>query len=268
MCDYRLTESGGVSCIQVTFITKIYHMRIFAPNEVVAKFGFWYFLRYVHLPLAHLASIRLMVVQHPQHVQEIPWSFKVCSCTPHLSGFNMTHGPAPTTCTRNFMISHTDTVKSLHQNMAARHHACSQSIQARHHAHFQSIRVCCTHLGVHPKCNWQCAAGSSHGWNPESSGCSLSIHQAAFCAQSQVPSSPPHVQNPLNFHHQLPSHVLSVIYSQKYEIHNQWYGTCQWNLEWCIHIIGLYMSVQTHSNAFSNGLENLQLAEPQTGPLV
>ena len=27
---------------------KIYRMRIFAPNEVVAKSRFWYFLRYVY----------------------------------------------------------------------------------------------------------------------------------------------------------------------------------------------------------------------------
>ena len=33
---------------------KIYRMRIFAPNEVVAKSRFWYFLRYLSLP-RHLA---------------------------------------------------------------------------------------------------------------------------------------------------------------------------------------------------------------------
>jgi large subunit ribosomal protein L18Ae len=31
---------------------KIYRMRIFAPNEVVAKSRFWYFLRYVLSPAA------------------------------------------------------------------------------------------------------------------------------------------------------------------------------------------------------------------------
>ena len=41
---------------------KIYRMRIFAPNEVVAKSRFWYFLRYVLLNLCHPASTPLLPI--------------------------------------------------------------------------------------------------------------------------------------------------------------------------------------------------------------
>ena len=35
---------------------KIYRMRIFAPNDVVAKSRFWYFLRYAEYTVAQMRS--------------------------------------------------------------------------------------------------------------------------------------------------------------------------------------------------------------------
>ena len=47
---------------------KIYRMRIFAPNEVVAKSRFWYFLRYGHFQ-SLLAGV-LMTLQKVEEGQE------------------------------------------------------------------------------------------------------------------------------------------------------------------------------------------------------
>lgn len=46
---------------------KIYRMRIFAPNEVVAKSRFWYFLRCVP---TYLCTAHLTVFQATQKGQE------------------------------------------------------------------------------------------------------------------------------------------------------------------------------------------------------
>jgi hypothetical protein len=59
---------------------KIYRMRIFAPNEVVAKSRFWYFLRYVVSP--HFYGFRMSVmypsIQATQKSQEGQWRDHWC----------------------------------------------------------------------------------------------------------------------------------------------------------------------------------------------
>ena len=53
---------------------KIYRMRIFAPNEVVAKSRFWYFLRYVPPIEIHLVwNLNLRFTQSIEKGQESEW---------------------------------------------------------------------------------------------------------------------------------------------------------------------------------------------------
>jgi hypothetical protein len=46
---------------------KIYRMRIFAPNEVVAKSRFWYFLRYA----LHYTSCINSAQKHPRQLKKV-----------------------------------------------------------------------------------------------------------------------------------------------------------------------------------------------------
>ena len=61
---------------------KIYRMRIFAPNEVVAKSRFWYFLRCVYRRLFGFASVIYCPIQATQKGQEGQWRDHWCQrCT-------------------------------------------------------------------------------------------------------------------------------------------------------------------------------------------
>lgn len=70
---------------------KIYRMRIFAPNEVVAKSRFWYFLRCAHTYFSILGTL-LMPTQAIEEGQEGLWrdhwrQRRMCyPCSPQKAG--------------------------------------------------------------------------------------------------------------------------------------------------------------------------------------
>ena len=146
---------------------KLYRMRIFAKNEVVAKSRFWYFLRCARercmsvmvltpcycsgslkrskKPMARLSAWTLFTRNDPSAQRTL------------VSGCVMTHVQERTTCTRfafgfdslklSFQdesmlkeyreLSRADAVRSMYQDMAARHRARFRSI------HVCYIRVIC-----------------------------------------------------------------------------------------------------------------------------
>jgi len=99
---------------------KLYRMRIFAPNEVVAKSRFWYFLgklKKVKKATGEIVGINLIQERKPLKVK----NFGIWIRYDSRSG---THNMY-----KEFReLSRADAVKSLYQDMAARHRARFRSI--------------------------------------------------------------------------------------------------------------------------------------------
>ncbi|KAF8908564.1 60S ribosomal protein L18A [Gymnopilus junonius] len=99
---------------------KIYRMRIFAPNEVVAKSRFWYFLRQLKKVKKASGEIIGVNVIHEKKPLKVK-NFGIWLRYDSRSG---THNMY-----KEFRdLSRADAVKSLYQDMAARHRARFRSI--------------------------------------------------------------------------------------------------------------------------------------------
>ncbi|KAG1763300.1 60S ribosomal protein L18A [Suillus occidentalis] len=99
---------------------KIYRMRIFAPNEVVAKSRFWYFLR--QLKKVKKASGEIIGVNVIHEAK--PLKVKNFGIWLRYDSRSGTHNMY-----KEFRdLSRADAVKSLYQDMAARHRARFRSI--------------------------------------------------------------------------------------------------------------------------------------------
>jgi large subunit ribosomal protein L18Ae len=99
---------------------KLYRMRIFAPNEVVAKSRFWYFLarlRKVKKANGEIVSLNVIHEKRPQRVK----NFGIWIRYDSRSG---THNMYK----EYREMSRTDAVEALYQDMAARHRARFRSI--------------------------------------------------------------------------------------------------------------------------------------------
>ncbi|KAK7678688.1 hypothetical protein QCA50_018270 [Cerrena zonata] len=99
---------------------KIYRMRIFAPNEVVAKSRFWYFLRQLKKVKKANGEIIGVNVIHEKKPLKVK-NFGIWIRYDSRSG---THNMY-----KEFReLTRADAVKSLYQDMAARHRARFRSI--------------------------------------------------------------------------------------------------------------------------------------------
>ncbi|GAB7366480.1 hypothetical protein MBLNU230_g8273t1 [Neophaeotheca triangularis] len=99
---------------------KLYRMRIFAPNDVVAKSRFWYFLaklRKVKKANGEIVSLNVIHERRPQKVK----NFGIWIRYDSRSG---THNMY-----REYRdMSRTDAVESMYQDMAARHRTRFRSV--------------------------------------------------------------------------------------------------------------------------------------------
>ncbi|OCH93920.1 60S ribosomal protein L18A [Obba rivulosa] len=99
---------------------KIYRMRIFAPNEVVAKSRFWYFLR--QLKKVKKASGEILGVN--VILEKKPLKVKIFGIWLRYDSRSGTHNMY-----KEFReLTRADAVKSMYQDMAARHRARFRSI--------------------------------------------------------------------------------------------------------------------------------------------
>ncbi|KAI0342274.1 60S ribosomal protein L18A [Trametopsis cervina] len=99
---------------------KIYRMRIFAPNEVVAKSRFWYFLRQLNKVKKASGEILGVNVIHEKKPLKVK-NFGIWLRYDSRSG---THNMY-----KEFReLSRADAVRALYQDMAARHRARFRSI--------------------------------------------------------------------------------------------------------------------------------------------
>ncbi|KIV96880.1 60S ribosomal protein L20-A [Exophiala mesophila] len=99
---------------------KLYRMRIFAPNEVVAKSRFWYFLqklRKVKKTTGEIVSLNVIHEKRPLKVK----NFGIWLRYDSRSG---THNMYK----EYRELSRTDAVEALYQDMAARHRARFRSV--------------------------------------------------------------------------------------------------------------------------------------------
>ncbi|KAF2868696.1 ribosomal L18ae/LX protein domain-containing protein [Massariosphaeria phaeospora] len=99
---------------------KLYRMRIFAPNEVVAKSRFWYFLgklRKIKKANGEIISLNQIFEKRPQKVK----NFGIWIRYDSRSG---THNMYK----EYRELSRTDAVDALYQDMAARHRSRFRSI--------------------------------------------------------------------------------------------------------------------------------------------
>ncbi|OZJ03690.1 hypothetical protein BZG36_03504 [Bifiguratus adelaidae] len=102
-------------------VPKLYRMRLFAPNEVVAKSRFWYFLkklRKVKKAAGEIVSINEIFEKRPQQIK----NFGIWLRYDSRSG---THNMYK----EYRELSRTDAVESCYQDMAARHRARFSSVQ-------------------------------------------------------------------------------------------------------------------------------------------
>jgi len=100
---------------------KLYRMRIFAPNDVVAKSRFWYFLgklRKVKKANGEIVSLNQIYEKRPQRVK----NFGIWVRYDSRSG---THNMYK----EYREMSRTEAVDALYQDMAARHRARFRSVQ-------------------------------------------------------------------------------------------------------------------------------------------
>ncbi|PWW75067.1 ribosomal protein L18ae [Tuber magnatum] len=99
---------------------KLYRMRLFAPNTVVAKSRFWYFLkklRKVKKSAGEIVSLNVIHEKRPQKVK----NFGIWIRYDSRSGIHNMYKEYRE-------LSRTDAVQSLYQDMAARHRARFRSI--------------------------------------------------------------------------------------------------------------------------------------------
>ncbi|KAJ8607450.1 hypothetical protein MRB53_040300 [Persea americana] len=115
------TKSLGVICpLTPTPAPKLYRMRIFAPNDVVAKSRFWYFLaklRKIKKANGEIVSLNQIHEKHPLKVK----NFGIWIRYDSRSG---THNMYK----EYREMSRTDAVQALYQDMASRHRARFRSI--------------------------------------------------------------------------------------------------------------------------------------------
>jgi len=100
---------------------KLYRMRIFAPNEVVAKSRFWYYLR----QLKKVKKATGEIVSVNQISEKSPLRIKNFGIWVRYDSRSGTHNMY-----KEFReLSRADAVHALYQDMAARHRARFRSIQ-------------------------------------------------------------------------------------------------------------------------------------------
>ncbi|EEB94981.1 hypothetical protein MPER_06120 [Moniliophthora perniciosa FA553] len=102
---------------------KIYRMRIFAPNEVVAKSRFWYFLRQLKKVKKGNGEIIGVNVIHEKRPLQVK-NFGIWLRYDSRSGTHSMYKEYRE-------LSRADAVKSMYQDMAARHRARFRSIHVR-----------------------------------------------------------------------------------------------------------------------------------------
>ncbi|KAG0333111.1 60S ribosomal protein L20, partial [Podila minutissima] len=103
---------------------KLFRMRLFAPNEVVAKSRFWYFMRKlkkVKKVNGKMVSINEIHEKKPLQVK----NFGIWICYESRSG---THNMYK----EYRELSRNAAVEACYSDMASRHHARSRSIQVIH----------------------------------------------------------------------------------------------------------------------------------------
>ncbi|KAL7003968.1 60S ribosomal protein L20B [Cystobasidiomycetes sp. EMM_F5] len=129
---------------------KLYRMRVFAPNEVVAKSRFWYYLRKlrkVKKAAGELVAINEISERKPLKVK----NFGIWLRYDSRSG---THNMY-----KEFReLSRADAVKACYQDMAARHRARFRSVQVSTAASLS--RACCGH--VKKLIAWSLGATNAH----------------------------------------------------------------------------------------------------------
>lgn len=106
---------------------KIYRMRIFAQNEVVAKSRFWYFLRQLKKVKKANGEIIGVNVIHEKKPLQVK-NFGIWLRYDSRSG---THNMYK----EYRELARADAVKSMYQDMAARHRARFRSVHVRQHFH-------------------------------------------------------------------------------------------------------------------------------------
>ncbi|KAF9240455.1 ribosomal L18ae/LX protein domain-containing protein [Melanogaster broomeanus] len=117
---YNSRSSGAILPTETDPTPKIYRMRIFAPNEVVAKSRFWYFLRQLKKVKKASGEIIGVNVIHEKKPLKVK-NFGIWLRYDSRSG---THNMY-----KEFReLSRADAVKALYQDMAARHRARFRSI--------------------------------------------------------------------------------------------------------------------------------------------
>ncbi|KAF3921624.1 hypothetical protein AA313_de0207699 [Arthrobotrys entomopaga] len=99
---------------------KLYRMRIFAPNEVVAKSRFWYFLKKLRKVKKSTGEIVALNVIHEKRPLKVK-NFGIWVRYDSRSGTHNMYKEYRT-------MSRTEAVHSLYQDMAARHRARFRSI--------------------------------------------------------------------------------------------------------------------------------------------
>ncbi|KAJ3299122.1 60S ribosomal protein L20 [Borealophlyctis nickersoniae] len=102
-------------------VPKLYRMRLFAPNEVVAKSRFWYFLKMVNK--VKKASGEIVAIN--QIYEKKPLTVKNFGIWLRYNSRSGTHNMYK----EYRELSRTDAVEACYQDMAARHRARFTSIQ-------------------------------------------------------------------------------------------------------------------------------------------
>jgi len=228
---------------------KLYRMRIFAPNEVVAKSRFWYFLRLVwSSPLSEQFLTRTSVISKLKKVKktngEIVGLNKVCRTVfmyilqsdwwgylqilerkpLKVKNFGIWIRYDSRSGTHNMYkefreLSRADAVKSLYQDMAARHRARFRSIHVSTSVTHRAISAHNCHSADHP-----CNRDRKIRW------CPPTVHQAAPQLKTPFPSPSSCWQDQEHVHWQASFYILSLLMHVALRIHFCFALTLLWCL--------------------------------------
>lgn len=171
-------------------------MRIFAPNEVVAKSRFWYFLRQLHKvkkASGEIVAVNIISEKKPLKVK----NFGVWIRYDSRSG---THNMYK----EYRELSRVDAVEALYQDMAARHRARFRSI---HILRVVEIEKTADIKRPYIKCVRSSLPSSPRRPPADPLAPSLPLPQAASCPRTQVPPPPQDHPRPRCFRRQPPLHL-------------------------------------------------------------
>lgn len=180
-------------------VLQLFRMRIFAPNEVVAKSRFWYFLRQLHKvkkASGEIVAVNVISEAKPLKVK----NFGVWIRYDSRSG---THNMYK----EYRELSRVDAVEALYQDMAARHRARFRSIHI-----LRVVEIEKTADIKRPYIKFVLAS-SAHGLRETRllTACPLASSrlflQAASCPWPQVPPSPQDHPRPGCLRRQPPGHL-------------------------------------------------------------